>query len=118
MTCTLRVTLGSVSSALHLHPLRSSVRGVMTPTSSERVELVVSPLRTRFDLSPKTPTTPSRPTVPSEEEQAPEDFSRDVITKLMRNSMEDLKHAEDTRTKQQVGRLCCSWLSRSLTSAA
>ena len=63
---------------------------------------LLSPLRTRFDLSPKTPTTPLQPTVQSEEEQAPEDFARDVITELMRNSMEDLKLAEDTRTKQQV----------------
>ena len=29
--------------------------------------------------------------------------------------MEDLKHAEDTRTKQQVGQLQCSWSPRSLT---
>jgi len=64
---------------------------------------LLSPLRTRFDMSPQTPTTSLPPTVPSDEEQAPEEFARDVITELMRNSMEDLKHAEDTRTKHQVG---------------
>ncbi|KAF5370942.1 hypothetical protein D9615_009793 [Tricholomella constricta] len=62
---------------------------------------LLTPLRARFDLSPKTPTAPLPPTL-DEDETTPEDFARDVIIELMRNSVENLKLAEDTRTKNQV----------------
>ncbi|GLB40924.1 putative WD40 repeats [Lyophyllum shimeji] len=62
---------------------------------------LLTPLRARFDLSPKTPTTPLPPTQ-ADDELAPEDFARDVIIELMRNSVENLKVAEDARTKIQV----------------
>ncbi|KAG6831011.1 hypothetical protein H0H92_013198 [Tricholoma furcatifolium] len=61
---------------------------------------LLTPLRARFDLSPKTPTPVLAPQ--EEDEVAPEDFARDVIIELMRNSVENLKLAEDTRTRIQV----------------
>lgn len=65
---------------------------------------LLTPLRARFDLSPRTTTTPLPPTIQDEDELAPEDFARDVMIELMRNSVENLKLAEDTRTKIQVRR--------------
>ncbi|RDB26036.1 hypothetical protein Hypma_006119 [Hypsizygus marmoreus] len=62
---------------------------------------LLTPLRARFDLSPKTPTTPLPP-AHDDNDIAPEDFARDVMIELMRNSVENLKLAEDTRTKIQV----------------
>ncbi|KAG5653218.1 hypothetical protein H0H81_001695 [Sphagnurus paluster] len=61
---------------------------------------LLTPLRARFDLTPKTSTTPLPPTQ-DEDELAPEDFARDVMIELMRNSVENLKLAEDVRTKTQ-----------------
>ncbi|KAG5645386.1 hypothetical protein DXG03_006339 [Asterophora parasitica] len=62
---------------------------------------LLTPLRARFDLSPRTPTNPLPPTI-DEDDIAPEDFARDVIIELMRNSVENLKLAEDARTRIQV----------------
>jgi hypothetical protein len=64
---------------------------------------LLTPLVARFDLSPRTPNTLLPQPAPNEDDIAPEDFARDVITELMRNAVEDLKVAEDTNTKQQVG---------------
>ncbi|KAG6816009.1 hypothetical protein H0H87_009501 [Tephrocybe sp. NHM501043] len=63
---------------------------------------LLTPLRARFDLSPRTTTPPVLTPQEEEDELAPEDFARDVIIELMRNSVENLKVAEDTRTKIQV----------------
>jgi len=60
---------------------------------------LLTPLRAHFDLTPKT----SLPApVRDEDELAPEDFARDVMIELMRNSVEGLKMAQDTKTKMQV----------------
>ena len=69
------------------------------------LQTFLTPLRARFDLSPRTPTTPLAQAAQHAEpdEISPEDFARDVITELMRNSVENLKLAEDTKTRQQVG---------------
>jgi hypothetical protein len=58
---------------------------------------LLSPLRGHFETSPHTPKT-----CPDDDELAPEDFARDVMIELMRNSVENLKLAQDTKTKTQV----------------
>lgn len=64
---------------------------------------LLSPLRSHFDTSPHTPGKTSLPaSVPDEDELAPEDFARDVMIELMRNSVENLKVAHDTKTKKLV----------------
>jgi hypothetical protein len=60
-----------------------------------------TPLRAHFDSSPRTPKTLSVPGQ-DDDELAPEDFARDVMIELMRNSMENLKLAQDMSTKAQV----------------
>lgn len=63
---------------------------------------LLTPLRARFDLSPRTPSVQPPSPIQDDDELAPEDFARDVMVELMRNSVENLKLAEDTRTKKQV----------------
>ncbi|KAG6865427.1 hypothetical protein C0991_002665 [Blastosporella zonata] len=63
---------------------------------------LLTPLVARFDLSPKTTTPQVLAPQEEEDELTPEDFARDVIIELMRNSVENLKLAEDTKTKIQV----------------
>jgi hypothetical protein len=65
---------------------------------------LLSPLRSRFDLSPRTPTTAvSGASATSDADTAtPEDFARDVLVELMRNSVEDLKAANGTKAKSEV----------------
>ncbi|KAG6916308.1 hypothetical protein DXG01_007465 [Tephrocybe rancida] len=64
---------------------------------------LLTPLRARFDLStPRTTAPPILAPQEEEEEWAPEDFARDVMIELMRNSVENLKLAEDTQMKIQV----------------
>lgn len=62
---------------------------------------LLTPLRARFDLSPRSPFV-SSPSVPHDEDLAPEDFARDVMTELMRNSVETLKVAENVRSQTEV----------------
>lgn len=69
---------------------------------------LLTPLRARFDLSPRTPSfNPPTPSVP-DDDLAPEDFARDVLIELMRNSVENLKVAESTRSKTEASRCTCS----------
>jgi hypothetical protein len=63
---------------------------------------LLSPLRGHFDTSPHTPKISLPASVPDEDELAPEDFARDVMIELMRNSVENLKLAHDTKTKKLV----------------
>ncbi|KAG5335279.1 hypothetical protein C0989_001571 [Termitomyces sp. Mn162] len=67
-------------------------------------QALLTPLRGRLDLgaSPKTTTPPVLVSQVEENELAPEDFARDVMIELMRNSVENLKLAEDAKTKIQV----------------
>lgn len=63
---------------------------------------LLSPLRGHFDPSARTPMTSLPASVLEEDEFAPEDFARDVMIELMRNSVENLKLAQDTKTKTLV----------------
>ncbi|KAJ3575407.1 hypothetical protein NP233_g1115 [Leucocoprinus birnbaumii] len=53
---------------------------------------LLTPLRARFDISPRLP--PQNVPDILQDEPTPEDFARDVMVELMRNSVEELKHAE------------------------
>ena len=72
------------------------------------LQTLLSPLRSRFELSPRTPTLSEQPnpspTQPEEDDLNPEEFARDVLIELMRNSVEKLKQADDLRNKSEV---CC-----------
>ncbi len=59
---------------------------------------LITPLRARFDLSPRPPTSPED----VEDDDSPENFARDVLTELMRNAVEALKAAEDVHGKVEV----------------
>lgn len=69
---------------------------------------LLTPLRARFDLSPRTATLPSPGPITDDDDLAPEDFARDVLIELMRNSVENLKEADGTRAK--IGVACNSFL--------
>jgi hypothetical protein len=66
------------------------------------LQTLLSPLRSRFDLSPRSSTSlePS-PTNP-EDDLNPEEFARDVLIELMRNSVEKLKQADNQRNKTET----------------
>ncbi|TFK65264.1 beach-domain-containing protein [Pluteus cervinus] len=64
---------------------------------------LLTPLRARFELTPKVEEAfPPSPVQEEEDELAPEDFARDVLIELMRNSIENLREADGTRAKVQV----------------
>lgn len=70
------------------------------------LQTLLSPLRSRFDLSPRSPPSselpnPS-PTQPEDDDLNPEEFAKDVLIELMRNSVEKLKQADDQRNKSEV----------------
>jgi hypothetical protein len=63
---------------------------------------LLSPLKARFDqLSPRSPSA-AFPSVEEEDVQTPEDFARDVLVQLMRNSVENLKMADTQVVKGEV----------------
>lgn len=68
------------------------------------LQTLLSPLRSRFESSPRTPISselnPS-PTQP-DDDLNPEEFARDVLIELMRNSIEKLKQADNLRDKSEV----------------
>ena len=70
------------------------------------MQTLLSPLRSRFDLSPRTPTYSeqpiSSPIQPEDDNLNPEEFAKDVLIELMRNSVEKLKQADDQRNKSEV----------------
>ena len=69
------------------------------------LQTLLSPLRSRFELSPRTPTSSEQPgPLPThpEDNLNPEEFARDVLIELMRNSVEKLKQADDQRNKSEV----------------
>ncbi|KAJ7615896.1 beach-domain-containing protein [Roridomyces roridus] len=66
---------------------------------------LLTPLRLRFDSSPRSAVTnqASAPTTAVEEEELdPEDFARDVLIEIMRISVEKLKQAESTPVRIEV----------------
>jgi hypothetical protein len=65
---------------------------------------LLTPLRARFDVSPRPDASFETPT-PVDEDFAPEDFARDVLVELMRASVESLKTAEYVQSRTQVS--CC-----------
>jgi len=79
------------------------------------LQTLLSPLRSRFDLSPRSPTSsPSELPNPSptnpEDDLNPEEFARDVLIELMRNSVEKLKQADDLQNKSEV------WLRKKIVA--
>ena len=71
---------------------------------------LLTPLKARFDLSPLSPRFAPEVVPPDEpDDDNPEDFARDVLVELMRNSVERLKAVDDTRSKIEV---CLPQVSR------
>ena len=60
------------------------------------LQTVLSPLRSRFDLSSKTSTTAARFLEEQEQAPSPEQFARDVLT------VENIKRADSDRAKYEV----------------
>jgi hypothetical protein len=71
---------------------------------------LLTPLRARFDVSPR-PDTAFEPStiLDDDDEFTPEDFARDVLVELMRNSVETLKAADNVRSRTEV-----SWFGANL----
>ncbi|KAJ6588193.1 beach-domain-containing protein [Mycena capillaripes] len=65
---------------------------------------LLTPLRLRFDSSPRSAVTNNvtTPSIPDEEELDPEDFARDVLIELMRIAVDKLKIAEKTHDRIEV----------------
>ena len=61
---------------------------------------LLSPLSDRFALSPRPDLSPAPPS--DNEEISPEDFARDVLVEVMRNTVERLKFAEGLTARSQV----------------
>jgi hypothetical protein len=70
------------------------------------LQTLLSPLRSRFESSPRTPISSEQPnpspTQPEDDDLNPEEFARDVLIELMRNSVEKLKQADNLRNKSEV----------------
>jgi hypothetical protein len=64
---------------------------------------LLTPLRARFDVSPRPDSVAFEPAPPADDELTPEDFARDVLVELMRNSVESLKEADNVRSRTEVG---------------
>ncbi|KAF9002530.1 hypothetical protein BDQ17DRAFT_1357028 [Cyathus striatus] len=62
---------------------------------------LLTPIRAKFDLSPSSATLEVLPTH-EDDDQSPEDFARDVLIEVMRNSVENLKHAENAKVSFEV----------------
>ncbi|KAJ7720932.1 beach-domain-containing protein [Mycena metata] len=66
---------------------------------------LLTPLRLRFDSSPRSAVTANHvttPSIPDEEELDPEDFARDVLIELMRLAVDKLKVAPTTHDRMEV----------------
>lgn len=63
---------------------------------------LLTPLKARFDVSPLSSPSLQTTQTPVNDDFAPEDFARDVLIELMRNSMEKLKSSEDFRSRNEV----------------
>ncbi|KAJ7454045.1 beach-domain-containing protein [Mycena galericulata] len=65
---------------------------------------LLTPLRLRFDSSPRSALTnnATTPSIPDEDELDPEDFARDVLIELMRISVDKLKQADSTPERIEV----------------
>ena len=61
---------------------------------------LLSPLSDRFALSPQPDLSPAPPS--DNEEISPEEFARDVLVEVMRNTVERLKVAESLNDRTQV----------------
>lgn len=84
----------SLSATVSSHPWR--------PPAMLRT--LLTPLRLRFDSSPRSAVTANvtTPSIPDEEELDPEDFARDVLIELMRIAVDKLKLAETTHDRIEV----------------
>lgn len=60
---------------------------------------ILTPLRARFELSPRT-AVPPLPTAALDVK--PEDFARDVLIEIMRNSVEKLKETTETKPRVEI----------------
>ena len=67
------------------------------------LQTLLSPLRSRFELSPRSPPYSEQSNSnPEDDDINPAEFARDVLIELMRNSVEKLKQADDQRNKCEV----------------
>ena len=73
------------------------------------LQTLLSPLRSQFELSPRSPSSSEQPeqpnpstTHPEDDDLNPEEFARDVLIELTRKSVEKLKQADDQRNKSEV----------------
>jgi hypothetical protein len=75
---------------------------------------LLTPLRARFDLSPRSSSISSVSPYSgrTDDDLAPEDFARDVLVELMRNSVENLKRAENAKSRTEVSN---AWIVASVT---
>lgn len=65
---------------------------------------LLTPLRARFDASPRPETEFAAPATSADDDFTPEDFARDVLVELMRSSVESLKEAEHIDSRMAVSR--------------
>jgi hypothetical protein len=76
------------------------------------LQTLLSPLRSRFELSPRTPISSEQPNpsptqpLAEDDDLKPEEFARDVLIELMKNSVEKLKQADGQRNKSEVCFAC------------
>lgn len=70
------------------------LRSLLTPLTARFENFSTSPQKIPSPL----PNTPSR----NDDEIDPEEFARDVLIDVMRNSVERLKEADDARAKLEV----------------
>ena len=62
------------------------------------LQTLLSPLTSRFPLTPRQDVSPVIP----DDSSAAEDFARDVLVEVMRNAVERLKFAEGLNARTQV----------------
>ncbi|KAF5360312.1 hypothetical protein D9758_009126 [Tetrapyrgos nigripes] len=88
----------------HVLSLKNILRACNARGNSDdesMLSTLLTPLRAKFDLSPRTPNLPVPP--PAENDDlSPEDFARDVLIELMRNSVSNLTEAETLKTRTEV----------------
>jgi hypothetical protein len=73
---------------------------------------LLTPLRARFDVSPRPEAASETAGTPLDHDFMPEDFARDVLVELMRGSVESLKTADHVKSRTEV-----SWFQLTFSSS-
>ena len=63
---------------------------------------LLTPLSSRFPLTPRPDAVPVQPSHGNPDDLAPEDFARDVLIEVMRGAVERLKVADGLADRTQV----------------